>query len=209
MDEADLAIVIAAYAGAKTQIRLGTRVRSSIMAGEQTARKSAPDTPVFRAAPHNIEAEQALLGAILVNNEAFYRVSDFLEPRAFLRADPRQDLRARREPDPRRQGREPGHAQDLPAARPRHRGPDREPVSRAARRRSDDRHQRRGLRPHHLRSRDPPLADHHRRGHGQRRLRRAGRPCAARADRGRRAAALRDSPRPAATTAASSASRPR
>jgi len=34
--------------------------------------------------PHNIEAEQALLGAILVNNEAFYRVSDFLEPKHFL-----------------------------------------------------------------------------------------------------------------------------
>lgn len=32
----------------------------------------------YRAAPHNIEAEQALLGAILVNNDAFYRVSDFL-----------------------------------------------------------------------------------------------------------------------------------
>src|SRR2546421_4923585 len=54
------------------------------MAGEQTARKTAPDTPVFRAAPHNIEAEQALLGAILVNNEAFYRVSDFLEPGHFF-----------------------------------------------------------------------------------------------------------------------------
>jgi hypothetical protein len=38
----------------------------------------------YRAAPHNIEAEQALLGAILVNNEAFYRVSDFLEPRHFF-----------------------------------------------------------------------------------------------------------------------------
>jgi replicative DNA helicase len=54
------------------------------MAGEQTARKTAPDTPVFRAAPHNIEAEQALLGAVLVNNEAFYRVSDFLEPQHFF-----------------------------------------------------------------------------------------------------------------------------
>src|SRR5688572_31501670 len=54
------------------------------MAVDQTARRSAPDnTPVFRAAPHNIEAEQALLGAILVNNEAFYRVSDFLEPTHF------------------------------------------------------------------------------------------------------------------------------
>lgn len=37
----------------------------------------------YRLAPHNIEAEQALLGAILVNNEAFYRVSDFLEPEHF------------------------------------------------------------------------------------------------------------------------------
>src|SRR5437764_10743301 len=54
------------------------------MAGEQTARKAAQDTPVFRAAPHNIEAEQALLGAVLVNNEALYRVSDFLEPQHFF-----------------------------------------------------------------------------------------------------------------------------
>ena len=35
-------------------------------------------------APHNIEAEQALLGAILVNNEALYRVGDFLEPQHFF-----------------------------------------------------------------------------------------------------------------------------
>jgi len=41
-------------------------------------------TPPLRTLPHNIEAEQALLGAILVNNEAFSRVSDFLEPRHFL-----------------------------------------------------------------------------------------------------------------------------
>ena len=37
----------------------------------------------FRAAPHNLEAEQALLGAILVNNEAHDRVSSFLEPHHF------------------------------------------------------------------------------------------------------------------------------
>src|ERR1700684_4331507 len=48
------------------------------------ARKQAPAEPAFRAPPHNIEAEQALLGAILVNNEAFYRVSDFLEPKHFF-----------------------------------------------------------------------------------------------------------------------------
>src|SRR6202047_129242 len=48
--------------------------------------KLAPDagTPAYRSAPHNIEAEQALLGAILVNNDAFYRVSDFLEPKHFF-----------------------------------------------------------------------------------------------------------------------------
>src|SRR5437899_8736052 len=40
--------------------------------------------PTYRTAPHNIEAEQALLGAILVNNEALYRVSDFLEPQHFF-----------------------------------------------------------------------------------------------------------------------------
>ncbi|WP_420962068.1 replicative DNA helicase [Brucella sp. IR073] len=38
---------------------------------------------LYREAPNNIEAEQALLGAILVNNDAFYRVSDFLKPAHF------------------------------------------------------------------------------------------------------------------------------
>ncbi|MGB8277798.1 MAG: replicative DNA helicase [Methylovirgula sp.] len=37
----------------------------------------------FRMPPHNIEAEQALLGAILVNNDAFDRVSDFLKAQHF------------------------------------------------------------------------------------------------------------------------------
>ncbi|MCH8239674.1 MAG: replicative DNA helicase, partial [Proteobacteria bacterium] len=38
----------------------------------------------FRAAPHNIEAEQALLGAILVNNDACDKVSSFLKPDHFF-----------------------------------------------------------------------------------------------------------------------------
>ncbi len=42
------------------------------------------DEPIHRQVPHNIEVEQALLGAILINNEAFYRVSDFLEPLHFF-----------------------------------------------------------------------------------------------------------------------------
>ncbi|MCD6072342.1 MAG: replicative helicase, partial [Microvirga sp.] len=40
--------------------------------------------PQFRMPPSNIEAEQALLGAILVNNDAYYRVSDFLEAVHFI-----------------------------------------------------------------------------------------------------------------------------
>ncbi len=51
---------------------------------DSTARKQAPPEPTFRTAPHYIEAEQALLGAVLVNNEAYYRVSDFLEPKHFF-----------------------------------------------------------------------------------------------------------------------------
>jgi replicative DNA helicase len=40
--------------------------------------------PQFRTPPSNLEAEQALLGAILVNNDAYYRVSDFLEAEHFI-----------------------------------------------------------------------------------------------------------------------------
>jgi replicative DNA helicase len=42
------------------------------------------EVPAFRAPPHNVEAEQALLGAILVNNEAIDRVSTFLKPVHFF-----------------------------------------------------------------------------------------------------------------------------
>jgi len=73
---------------------LMTNQNADAMALESTARRQAADLtppevfskgpPPYRTAPHNIELEQALLGAILVNNEAFYRVSDFLEPRHFF-----------------------------------------------------------------------------------------------------------------------------
>ena len=49
------------------------------------AARAIPErTESYRAAPQNVDAEQALLGAILVNNEAFYRVSDFLLPEHFF-----------------------------------------------------------------------------------------------------------------------------
>ncbi|WP_346897812.1 replicative DNA helicase [uncultured Roseibium sp.] len=49
------------------------------------------EAAVQRMAPHNAEAERQLLGAILVNNETYYRVSDFLEP-YHLFVPPHQDI---------------------------------------------------------------------------------------------------------------------
>jgi len=51
---------------------------------DSTVLKLIPAQPSGRTPPHSIEAEQALLGAILINNEAFYRVQDFLEPEHFF-----------------------------------------------------------------------------------------------------------------------------
>src|SRR3546814_1720387 len=44
------------------------------------------EPPANREPPHNLEAEQALLGAILINNRAYERVSEFLLTEHF--ADP-------------------------------------------------------------------------------------------------------------------------
>jgi replicative DNA helicase len=45
---------------------------------------ASDDSGTFRVQPHNIEAEQALLGAILVNNDAFNRVGEFLRAEHFF-----------------------------------------------------------------------------------------------------------------------------
>ncbi len=45
---------------------------------------AADEALPFRHVPHNLEAEQALLGAILVNNEAMDRVSGFLDAEHFF-----------------------------------------------------------------------------------------------------------------------------
>ncbi len=44
----------------------------------------AADAPGYREMPHNEDAEQALLGAMLVNNEVLNRVEDFLGPEHFF-----------------------------------------------------------------------------------------------------------------------------
>ena len=53
---------------------------------DELLRQTATATPerTYRTPPHNLEAEQALLGAILINNDAFDRVSDFLRSEHFV-----------------------------------------------------------------------------------------------------------------------------
>jgi replicative DNA helicase len=47
-------------------------------------RQTQPQERSYRTPPHNLEAEQALLGAILINNDAYDRVSDFLRSEHFV-----------------------------------------------------------------------------------------------------------------------------
>ncbi len=56
------------------------------MNAQNTARALEPEqeSDSYRSPPHNLEAEQALLGAILVNNEACDRVTAFLDPSHFF-----------------------------------------------------------------------------------------------------------------------------
>ena len=156
------------------------------------ARLETADAATTGSRPNNIEAEQALLGAILVNNDAFYRVSDFLEPAHFFEPLHRaiyevagELIRAGKVATPitlktflrRRRT----SATSTVAA-----------ISRPPRGRGDHRHQRRGLRPHDLRPRHPPRPDHAsaRTWSTSPTTRRS--TCAPRdADRGGRAAALR------------------
>jgi replicative DNA helicase len=47
------------------------------------ATRNDGDSPALRTPPHNFEAEMALLGALLANNKAFDKVSEFLRPEHF------------------------------------------------------------------------------------------------------------------------------
>ncbi len=46
--------------------------------------RSAPGQPDYRIQPHNEEAEQALLGALLVNNRAYEKIGEFLKADHFF-----------------------------------------------------------------------------------------------------------------------------
>jgi hypothetical protein len=125
---------------------------------------------LYREAPNNIEAEQALLGAILVNNDAFYRVSDFLKPEHFYEPLHRQTYAVAA--DQIRMGKisNPVTIKTFLPAEEKLGDIHRRAISCAARRRGGDDHQRGRLRPCDLRFGDPPRVDRNRRGHGQHRV---------------------------------------
>ena len=55
----------------------------SYLNNENAERRGDGRALPYRAATQNVEAEQALIGAILINNDAYYRVSDFLKTEHF------------------------------------------------------------------------------------------------------------------------------
>src|SRR6266568_1848990 len=60
-------------------------METALSTGKVTALREA-DLAHYRTPPHNNEAEQALLGAVLVNNAAYHRVAEFLRPEFFADA---------------------------------------------------------------------------------------------------------------------------
>jgi len=70
--------------GRADSYRVGPMAQNATLISDRLKAAAAADEPLaYRQAPHNLEAEQALLGAVLVNNEAMDRVSSFLEPHHF------------------------------------------------------------------------------------------------------------------------------
>src|SRR5256886_4079241 len=59
---------------------------------QQTARQESADPQLLalRVPPHSIEAEQSLLGALLIDNHAFDRSADLVAPEDFYRDDHRR-----------------------------------------------------------------------------------------------------------------------
>src|SRR5919201_3057937 len=59
---------------------------------QQVAREPAADPQLvaLRVPPHSVEAEQSLLGALLIDNQAFDRVADLVGADDFYRDDHRR-----------------------------------------------------------------------------------------------------------------------
>ena len=116
--------------------------RAAARGTESPRRRSDPDTA------HNTEAEQALLGAILVNNRPIAGSPNSSQPEHFGNAVHGRIYRRDRQADRARPDRQPGHAEEPVRPGRRARRDRRRAVSRPPRRRGGDDHQCRGLRPH-------------------------------------------------------------
>lgn len=63
----------------------GARMATETKIRESTVRAVTQDSvPAYRMLPHNAEAEQGLLGALLIDNRALERIQDFLKPEHFF-----------------------------------------------------------------------------------------------------------------------------
>src|SRR3954466_2428874 len=54
------------------------------------AENADPQLLALRVPPHSVEAEQSVLGALLLDNQAFDRVADLVGPEDFYRDDHRR-----------------------------------------------------------------------------------------------------------------------
>ncbi len=63
---------------------MSTDTAFQTIAGAQVSANEQPDNPHYRMLPHNQDAEQGLLGALLVNNNAYEKVSDLLKAEHFF-----------------------------------------------------------------------------------------------------------------------------
>ena len=122
-------------------------------------------TPTPRTLPHNIEAEQALLGALLVNNDVYDRVASLVQAAHFFDPVHARIFEVAAERIRRNALGDPGHHQGLLRGRRRPARARRPRLPRPARRRRDLALRRPRLRPARLRPRDPPRADPARPGH--------------------------------------------
>ena len=155
------------------------------------ALRGKEDPGQYRVPPHNYEAEQALLGAILANNRAFERVSEFLRPDHFADALLGRIYEACGKLIERGQLADVLTLQAPVRERFGTAGSRRRPAPGAAGRLGGDGNQRRGLRPHHPRQPPAPRAHRRRPERGQRGLCPRRRQPGHAADRGRGAKALR------------------
>ena len=70
----------------------GREVSTRMALAQQVAREPAADPQLIalRVPPHSVEAEQSLLGALLIDNQAFDRVADLVSAEDFYRDDHRR-----------------------------------------------------------------------------------------------------------------------